>query len=134
MCIKTCCLRYHIVDILAALVLQFEPYIEKGNEGFVHHLLIYECHNRGQFNDSVHYGPGFDCHDYANMPFLECYFYSVVAAWAVGAEVKSLRVYLILHNCKLIGLYSWLILKVHSKIAHNQALLVSFGFGFPYLF
>lgn len=67
-------------------ITKFEPYVQKGNEGFVHHLVIYECHNRGQFNDSLHYGPGFDCHDYANMPFLECYLYSVVAAWAIGAE------------------------------------------------
>ena len=53
----------------------------------MHHLLIYECHNRGQFNDS-HYGAGYDCHDYANMPpILECYLYNIVAAWAVGAKV-----------------------------------------------
>ena len=55
-------------------------------------MLIYECHNRGQFNDSLHYGPGFDCHDYANMPFLECYLYSLVAAWAIGAEVEIFTV------------------------------------------
>ncbi|KAL9987415.1 hypothetical protein ACROYT_G001716 [Oculina patagonica] len=67
-------------------ITKFEPYIQKGNEGLVHHLVIYECHNRGQFNDSVHYGPGFDCHDYANMPFGECYFYSIVGVWAVGAQ------------------------------------------------
>ncbi|XP_078372318.1 DBH-like monooxygenase protein 1 homolog isoform X1 [Oculina patagonica] len=67
-------------------ITKFEPYIQKGNEGLVHHLVIYECHNRGQFNDSVHYGPGFDCQDYANMPFAECYFYSVVGVWAVGAQ------------------------------------------------
>ena len=85
----TGCLHYQIVDVPAALILQFEPYVQKGSEGFVHHLVIYECHNRGQFNYSVHYGPGFDCHDYANMPFLECYGYSVVAVWAVGAEVTS---------------------------------------------
>ncbi|KAL9952237.1 hypothetical protein ACROYT_G039460 [Oculina patagonica] len=65
---------------------RFVPYIQKGNEGLVHHLVIYECHNRGQFNDSVHYGPGYDCNDYANMPFLQCYFYSIVGIWAVGGQ------------------------------------------------
>ena len=63
---------------------QFEPYIQSGNEGLVHHMLIYECH--GNFNDS-HYGPGYDCRDQANMPLGQCYFYSIVAAWAVGGEV-----------------------------------------------
>ncbi|XP_078372321.1 DBH-like monooxygenase protein 1 homolog [Oculina patagonica] len=64
-------------------ITKFEPYVQKGNEGLVHHLLVYECH--GNFNESF-YGPGFDCHTTANMPLRECYSYSVVAAWAVGGE------------------------------------------------
>ena len=59
--------------------------MQEGNEGFVHHLLIYECH--GKFNESL-YGPGFDCHSTANMPLSQCYSSSVVAAWAVGGEVR----------------------------------------------
>ncbi|XP_020618268.1 DBH-like monooxygenase protein 1 [Orbicella faveolata] len=64
-------------------ITKFEPYVQEGNEGLVHHLLIYECH--GKFNQSL-YGSGFDCHNTANMPLTQCYHSSVVAAWAVGGE------------------------------------------------
>ena len=77
--------------LICLFLLQFEPYVQKGNEGFVHHMLVYECHD--SFNDS-HYGPGFDCRDQANMPFTKCYFYSIVAAWAIGGEVRSLSIVL----------------------------------------
>ncbi|KAJ7371681.1 DBH-like monooxygenase protein 1 [Desmophyllum pertusum] len=63
-------------------ITKFEPYTQKGNEGIVHHLLVYEC--PGNYNDS-HYGPGFECHD-RNMPFLDCYSKSIVAAWGIGGE------------------------------------------------
>lgn len=64
-------------------ITKFEPYIQKGNEGIVHHLVVYGC--QGNFNDS-HYGPGFDCGD-PNMPLKECYQSSgIVAAWGVGGE------------------------------------------------
>lgn len=61
--------------------------MQEGNEGLVHHLLIYECH--GKFNQSL-YGSGFDCHNTANMPLTQCYHSSVVAAWAVGGEVRAI--------------------------------------------
>lgn len=51
----------------------------------MHHLLVYECH--GKINDSLLYGPGFDCYATANMPLKDCYSYGVVAAWAVGGKV-----------------------------------------------
>lgn len=124
--------------------LQFKPYIQKGNEGFVHHLVIYECHNRGQFNDSFHYGPGFDCHDYANMPFLECYVYSLVAVWAVGAEVKCLAAWVELVPVQS---FSFVIItfylknqretnSVNFKAARNETSfsLYSFNFLILYLF
>ena len=60
--------------------------MQQGNEGLVHHLLVYECH--GKFNESL-YGPGFDCHNTPNMALTECYFSTVVAAWAVGGEVRA---------------------------------------------
>lgn len=63
---------------------QFEPYIQEGNEGLVHHMILYECH--GNFNDS-HRGPGYNCRDQANMPLQLCFYYSVLAAWAVGGQV-----------------------------------------------
>jgi len=61
--------------------------VQEGNEGLVHHLLIYECH--GKFNQSL-YGSGFDCHNTANMPLTQCYYSSVVAAWGVGGEVRAI--------------------------------------------
>lgn len=54
----------------------------------MHHLLVYECH--GKINDSLLYGPGFDCYATANMPLKDCYSYGVVAAWAVGGKVGQL--------------------------------------------
>ena len=65
---------------------QFEPYIQKGNEGFVHHLILYEC--EGNFTESD-YGQGVDCLDAANMPFGKCRDSALVAAWAVGGEVRA---------------------------------------------
>ena len=67
--------------------LQFEPYVTPGNEGIVHHLLVYECH--GNFSNASLYGSGFDC-SVPNMPLRSCYDYSVVAAWAVGGTVRRL--------------------------------------------
>ena len=60
--------------------------MQEGNEGLVHHLLVYECH--GKFNDSL-YGPGFDCGNTANIPFRQCFYSSIVAVWAVGGEVRA---------------------------------------------
>ena len=65
---------------------QFEPYIQPGNEGFVHHLMVYECH--GNFNDS-HFKAGYNCRDQANMPLGKCYFNNIVAAWGFGGEVGN---------------------------------------------
>ena len=60
------------------------PSIQKGNEGFVHHLILNECH--GNFTKE-HFHQGGDCNDRANMP--TCRSYAQVAAWAVGGEVKT---------------------------------------------
>ena len=60
------------------------PSIQKGNEGFVHHLILNECH--GNFTEE-HFHQGGDCNDRANMP--TCRSYAQVAAWAVGGEVKT---------------------------------------------
>jgi len=72
------------------ILFQFEPYLQKDNEGFVHHLLVYECH--GNYNNS-HFGVGFDCLDFANMPLLQCYMVtpSLIAAWGVGGQVRRYR-------------------------------------------
>ena len=76
------------LDYLLFLSLQIEPYIQKGNEGFVHHFLVYECH--GDYNES-HYGFGVDCKDIANMPFLKCFYGKVLAVWGVGGEVNDCK-------------------------------------------
>ncbi|XP_066027869.1 DBH-like monooxygenase protein 1 [Pocillopora verrucosa] len=62
-------------------ITKFEPYVTPGNEGIVHHLIVYECH--GNFSNASLYGSGFDC-SVPNMPLRSCYDYSVVAVWAVG--------------------------------------------------
>lgn len=64
-------------------ITKFEPVVKKGNEGIVHHLVVYTC--PGNYNDS-HYGSGYDCED-PNMPLRECYgSQNIVAAWGVGGE------------------------------------------------
>ena len=59
--------------------------MQKGNEGFVHHLLLYEC--EGEFTDKD-FDQGVDCKDVANMPYAKCKDTSIVASWAVGGEVR----------------------------------------------
>lgn len=78
-------LSIYFISILTFVVvaLQFEPYIQKGNEGIVHHFVVYECH--GKFNDS-HYGTGYDC-TVPNMPFKKCLSPNMVAVWGIGGEV-----------------------------------------------
>lgn len=63
---------------------QFEPYIQKGNEGFVHHFLLYEC--EGNFVEKD-FDKGVDCDDLPNMAYAKCRDSSLVAAWAVGGQV-----------------------------------------------
>lgn len=71
---------------LFIVLIQFQvvPYVQKGNEAFVHHILLYECH--GDFNES-YFDEGAPCNSRANMPYLRCRGASLVAAWAVGGEV-----------------------------------------------
>ena len=63
---------------------QFEASVQPGNEGLVHHFIVYECH--GDFNDT-HFGVGYDCVSSANMPLRRCYINNMVAAWGIGGEV-----------------------------------------------
>lgn len=64
-------------------ITKFEPIVKTGNEGIVHHLVVYGC--PGNFNDS-HYGSGYDCQD-PNMPIRQCYGSAdIVAAWGIGGE------------------------------------------------
>lgn len=68
-------------------VLQIEPNIQKGNEGFVHHYVVYECD--GNFTESDFY-KGYDCLFTANMPFEACRQSNILSAWAIGGEVRIL--------------------------------------------
>ena len=65
--------------------LQIEPYIQKGNEGFVHHYIIYEC--EGNFTDDD-LNEGANCYSSANMPYRSCQKADLIAGWAVGGEVS----------------------------------------------
>lgn len=67
------------------VVLQIEPNIQEGNEGFVHHFTLFEC--EGNFTENDFY-KSFDCFFSANMPFRECRESNILSAWAVGAEVR----------------------------------------------
>ncbi|KAM7434750.1 DBH-like monooxygenase protein 1 [Porites harrisoni] len=67
--------KHHITKVV--------PYIQKGNEGFVHHMIFYECD--GNFTED-HFDEGVDCDSRANMPYQECRRYAMVAAWAVGGQ------------------------------------------------
>ena len=60
------------------------PYIQEGNEGFVHHMILYECY--GNFTEE-HFDEGVDCDNSPNMPYPKCRIYSMVTAWAVGGQV-----------------------------------------------
>jgi len=67
--------KHHITKVV--------PNIQKGNEGFVHHLTLFECF--GNFNESD-FNHGVDCSQRANMPYLKCRSSTIVAGWAVGGD------------------------------------------------
>ena len=64
-------------------LIRADPVIEEGNEGVVHHMLLFWCKN---FNTS-YIGFETDCNEFANMDFdgAECKAAGVqVVGWAVG--------------------------------------------------
>ncbi|XP_066292189.1 DBH-like monooxygenase protein 1 homolog [Branchiostoma lanceolatum] len=68
-------------------MIKFEPVITPGNEGVVHHLLVYSCEKGKNVTFLPEEHPGHPCHT-PNMPqdWYPCYGGSIVAAWAIGAE------------------------------------------------
>ncbi|CAH3168091.1 unnamed protein product [Porites evermanni] len=63
-------------------ITQFLPNIQEGNEGFVHHMLLYECH--GNFTEEE-FDEGVDCDSALNLPFLQCRFlYPTIAGLGLG--------------------------------------------------
>ena len=67
---------------------QVVPSIQKGNEGFVHHLLMFECD--GNFTEE-HFNQGVECSRRTdnNSSYPECISSTLIATWAVGGEVKK---------------------------------------------
>ncbi|CAH1233413.1 MOXD1 [Branchiostoma lanceolatum] len=68
-------------------MIKFEPIITTGNEGVVHHLLIYRCDKHRDVTILPEEHPGHEC-DGPNMPrdWRPCYRGTLLAAWAVGQE------------------------------------------------
>lgn len=76
-----------VLQILIDFILyfQFAPNIRRGNEAFVHHILLYECD--GNFNETD-FDQGVNCFSSANMPYFKCRESTLVGAWAVGGNVR----------------------------------------------
>ena len=66
-------------------LLKIVPLIQEENEGFVHHMVMYECF--GNFTEKD-FDEGVSCTSRANMPYQKCRRYAMVAAWAIGGQVK----------------------------------------------
>ena len=81
------------------------PLIQEENEGFVHHMVMYECF--GNFTEKD-FDEGVSCTSRANMPYQKCRRYAMVAAWAClfgeDFSVKQVLVW----NCEFIA-------KKHSR-------------------
>ena len=64
---------------------KFLPNIQEGNEGFVHHMLLYECY--GNFTEEE-FDEGVDCDSALNLPFVQCRFlYPTIAGLGIGEPV-----------------------------------------------
>ena len=66
--------------------LQVAPIVQKGHEGLVHHILVYQCPHDFPPNNVSHSAP---C-DSPDMPpdILRCQAMEPVAAWAIGGSVS----------------------------------------------
>ncbi|XP_066271541.1 DBH-like monooxygenase protein 1 homolog [Branchiostoma lanceolatum] len=66
-------------------IFKVQSVITPGNEGMVHHMIVYKCHPNPNRTVSPHEHPGHECFT-PNMPqdWMECYKGSLIAAWAVG--------------------------------------------------
>ncbi|CAH1243298.1 MOXD1 [Branchiostoma lanceolatum] len=63
-----------------------EPIVQPGNEGTVHHLLVYTCKKNPNMTVRPEGHPGHQCYT-PNMPgdWMECYQGSIMLAWAIGS-------------------------------------------------
>lgn len=62
------------------------PHIQKGNEGIVHHILVYDCFLDDDLQHESH-----DCNS-ENMPIdlIICQGATALSAWAIGGKVSIL--------------------------------------------
>ncbi|CAH1243297.1 MOXD1 [Branchiostoma lanceolatum] len=67
-------------------VIKAEPIVQPGNEGTVHHLLVYTCKKNPNITIMPEGHPGHQCYT-PNMPgdWMECYQGSIMLAWAIGS-------------------------------------------------
>jgi len=68
---------------------QFDPVVQRGNEGLVHHFVVMVC---GPNFPEKYVNVSADCNDKANMPdeVLGCqYFGRLMAAWGIGGGVSK---------------------------------------------
>lgn len=63
-----------------------EPVVQKGHEGLVHHILLYECPD--SFPTSFLNHSGFCYNETTPREIMECAGQSTVAAWAIGGGVR----------------------------------------------
>ncbi|XP_035668392.1 DBH-like monooxygenase protein 1 homolog [Branchiostoma floridae] len=67
-------------------VIKAEAIVQPGNEGTVHHLLVYTCKKNPNMTIMPEGHPGHECYT-PNMPsdWRECYQGSILVAWAIGS-------------------------------------------------
>ena len=63
-----------------------EPVVQKGHEGLVHHILLYECPD--SFPTSFLNHSGHCYNETTPREIMECAGQSIVAAWAIGGGVR----------------------------------------------
>lgn len=63
-----------------------DPVVQKGHEGLVHHILLYECPD--SFPTSFLNHSGFCYDETTPREIMQCAGQSVVAAWAIGGGVR----------------------------------------------
>jgi len=59
------------------------PIVEAGNEGTVHHILMYSCPT-DSINGTIDDSHQRDCEEWENMPSPDCRFAQMTVAWAIG--------------------------------------------------
>ena len=82
-----------------SFLFQIDPIIQEGNEGIVHHILVYECSDDFPRSNLSYEGTL----DSPDMPpaVRECAGASVIAGWAIGGQVLVTKFYIFNHSIVL---------------------------------